>query len=390
MKKYKKQILRKGFIGFANHDALHSNIKKWRTFFTSSSFYSHLNTPSISIISEDNGFTDLYITDSWGIIKNSEDDPDTSERILNAKHKNIPVIAFFGGSTLKGVGCGSPEFTIPSIVEKEFKAIYGTELVCVNHGVAGWYCAEQFHYLLHHMPYEPDYVVFYDGWNCFWNLYNGYLTNTNGKITWKKGTSLRHLEYDLLHSKMFDVGFLSKRASIVGMNKLLDKIAHLVKSNLWLKFWNSLAIKYFPIKRINPIAGLHNNALFETARDEIMNLVAAEYIRIHSLTKTICESRKVKFIHYLQPILETTTRELNDKEKMLLTIGVKMGNPEIFALFPDFIKKVGWPIELVDLSKAFNDTVEDIFVNDGHLNKMGNAHVAKKIITDLHLKLKSN
>lgn len=384
-----KHNLIEGYLGKCNHAPVYSNIKKWKTFFKSSSFHGHLNEVNVSIHSEDNGFTDLYITDSWGINKNSIDASDTVDRIKQAKQKKLPIIAFFGGSTLKGVGCGIPEYTIPSLVEKEMKARYGLDVICVNHGIAGWYCADQFHYLLHKIPYDPDFVVYYDGWNCLWNLYNGFLINEKKENTWHKGTSLRHVEYDVLNTKLFQSTYLLKRGLNLFFNKTLDRIANFFKYKFWNRFWTYLAIKTFPINRINPVEGLHKYSLNEKDRDKIMNSVANEYIRIHDLTKTICESRKIKFIHYLQPILETTTRDLSEKEKKILTVGVKMGNPEIFSLFPEFINNNGWPIELVDLSKIFDDTVEDIFVNDGHLNKFGNAHVAKKIVQDLYSKIYS-
>lgn len=376
-----------GYLGECNHAPMYSNIKKWRTFFKSSSFHGHLNAENVSIHSMDNGFTDLYITDAWGINKNSIDASDTVERIKQAKQKGHPIISFFGGSTLKGVGCGMPEFSIPSLVEKEMKARYGLDVTCVNHGVAGWYCADQFHYLLHKMPYDPNFVVFYDGWNCLWNLFNGFLINKKDEITWHKGTSLRHVEYDIINASFFRPGFLFERGLTLFINKFLDRISNIFKYKFWNHFWSNLTIKIVPINRINPVQGLHKYSLNEKERDELMNSVAIEYIRINDLTKIFCESRKVKFIHYLQPILETTTRKLSDKEKKILTVGVKMGNPEIFSLFPEFIYKNGWPTDLVDFSRVFNDTIEDIFVNDGHLNKLGNAHVAKKIAQDLFSKI---
>ena len=87
---------------------------------------------------------------------------------------------------------------------------------------------EQFHFLLHQMKYKPDYVVFYDGWNCVWNLYNGMIMAEENKMTWKKGTSLRHVEYDLINSKMFDSNYLIKRGLRVFFNKICDNTARII------------------------------------------------------------------------------------------------------------------------------------------------------------------
>lgn len=370
----------------ANLNPTLSNILKWRSFYFPSSFYGHYCAPNKLIQDKSSNWNDFFETDSWGIIKNKIGGPETKNRIKGIKD-NIPKIAFFGGSTIQGVGSGLPDFSIPSLVEKNFKTKYDRNVICVNHGVAGWYCAEQFHFLLHQMKYKPDYVVFYDGWNCVWNLYNGMIMAEENKMTWKKGTSLRHVEYDLINSKMFDSNYLIKRGLRVFFNKICDNTARIIDLSYWSQVWNFLAINFFPIKPINYLNKFQNYNITEKKFNRIMGNVVDEYLRIHFLAKAFCESQNIKFIHFLQPTLHSVKRDLSHKEKVILDKNIRISNPNMYSQFPSFIKKAGWPQGLLDLSDCLNDLKDDIFVDDGHLNQSGNIYISNEIVDHLSSEL---
>lgn len=366
----------------ANLNPTFSNILKWRSFYFPSSFYGHYCAPNKLIQDKSSNCNDFFETDSWGIIKNKIGAPDTKNRINEIKN-TVSKIAFFGGSTIQGVGSGLPDFSIPSLVEKNFKIKYAKNVLCINHGVAGWYCAEQFHFLLHQMKYKPDYVVFYDGWNCIWNLYNGMIIAEQDEMAWKKGTSLRHVEYDLINSKMFDANYLIKRGLGIFFNKICDNTAQILGISAWQKIWSFLAIKFFPIKPINYLSKYQNYDKTEEEFNKIMEKVAKEYLRIHNLTKVFCESQNIKFIHFLQPTLHTVKRDLSHKENNILEKNIRTSNPNMYSQFPSFLRKIGWPQGLIDLSDCLNDVKDDIFVDDGHLNQTGNIHISNEIADHL-------
>ena len=59
------------------------------------------------------GSGDLYITDSHGLCKNSSTDEDAIIRMQKARDAQIPIIMFFGGSTVMGGGCKITTFNYP-------------------------------------------------------------------------------------------------------------------------------------------------------------------------------------------------------------------------------------------------------------------------------------
>jgi hypothetical protein len=67
----------------------------------------------------------------------------------------------------------------------------------------------------------------------------------------------------------------------------------------------------------------------------------------------------------------------------LLEIGESTPNPEVFSLFNKFVSKIGLPDHMIDISNTFNNIDEEVFQDDGHLNHIGNYHVAMKIVQEI-------
>jgi hypothetical protein len=371
------------FLGFGFDNSSLDNVLLWRRFFKPSSFFGHLIAKNVSIVSDFRGLQDIWVTDSLGVCKNDMDDLDTTIRINNAIKNNEPILSFFGGSTIQGVGSFIPNFTIPALVEKILHSEYGIKCICINHGVAGWSSSEQLNSLLHKMTYKPTHCIFYDGWNCSWNYYNGILINEQKKIpspiNWELGTSLRHVEYDYLNSLNFSSSWHFKKGINLFVNKLLTSIKSIVRDS---RLTDYLANSYFQIGRLNIFQNTISKSLPDGVRDSYLKQAANEYHRIDKLAQVVCKSRGIKFVHFMQPTLQTINRPLTDKEKGLLEIGESSPNPEVFELFPEFVRRSGLPDHLIDITNTFDSISEDVFVDDGHLNPMGNYYVARRIVKE--------
>lgn len=378
---------RDGFLGTGTRADVWRNAMTWRQFYCPSSFYGHRLGANVSIVSNYGELTDIFVTDSAGVCKNSIDGEHTAARIRTARECGHLVIAFFGGSTMQGVGCRLPEFTIPAMVERILLETHDLPAVCLNQGVAGWSSAEQLHFLMHETGYEPDVCVFYDGWNCCWNFYHGLLLNAasrrTGAAPWMYGTSLRHCEHDELSAVTFRASSLARRAARLWGNRLLGVLTGVISSARWSGFWGRLTGALFPLRAPDVLRHTTGVPVSDALRDELLLGAATEYLRIDALAATICESRRVRFLHCLQPLLANTLKPLTPGEQTLQTREQRMRNPEIFALFTDLIRRAKRPEHLVDLTGALDDVGEDTFVDGGHLNRYGNYYVAKRIVHEL-------
>ena len=111
---------------------------------------------------------DVYATDDQGILKNSIFGENARERTQNAIKDGVSVIAFFGGSTMMSMGSVTPNFSIPSLVERILAEKYNKRVVCINFGLGGTCCREAFQLYLNEIQLKNvrANTVFYDGWNC--------------------------------------------------------------------------------------------------------------------------------------------------------------------------------------------------------------------------------
>ena len=377
----------KDFIGYGTDSDSLEIVLLWRKFFQPSSFFGHIIAKNVSIVSEFKGLKDIWVTDSMGVCKNNIDADDTQIRINKAKDDNVPIIAFFGGSTMQGVGSYLPNFTIPSLVEQILLEEYNFKTVCINHGVAGWSSSEELNFLIHGLDYTPSHCIFYDGWNCVWNFYNGILLNnqfkTDSIIKWQKGTSLRHVEYDYQNLLQFSILWQIKKTSNLIFNKFLLYISKSLNIKFWRRLLQKISSIFFPYKRFNILYNLNNKSLSDDLRDNYLIQIATEYLRIDKIANLVCESRAINCIHFMQPTLLTTNRPYSLREMNLLELGDPLPNSEVFSLFTKFVNNEKPPKYLMDISDTFNQIDEEVFQDDGHLNPIGNYYVAKRIVKEI-------
>ncbi len=377
---------REGFLGTGTMADVWRNALRWRRFFRPSSFYGQRIGADVSIVRECGGQKDIFVTDSCRVCKNAVDGEDSRERVAKARDQGRPVLAFFGGSTMQGVGAGLPEFTIPALVERILLESHGIATVCLNHGAAGWCCAEELQLFLHETGYGPDVCIFYDGFNCCWNFYYGFLLNSPeapGTAGWERGTAIRHSEHDALNALRFRPSALAVRVGRLWGSRTLGWVATAVGSPRWERFWDRLASRLFPLGPPDVVRRVSDIPITDARRDELLRAAAAEYLRIDAIAAAVCAARGIRFRHFFQPSLATSRKPLTDSERAIPRRRQRMRNPEIFALFPEFVRRAGWPRHLVDGTAALDGVEGTTFLDRCHLNRFGNYHVARHIVREL-------
>lgn len=379
-----------GFLGTGTDARLLANALRWRNFYRPTSLYGHRLGAGVSIVSSYRGMLDLFTTDSWGLCKNKVGGEDAEMRVRQARRDGKAVIAVFGGSTVQGIGASLPEFTIPALVEAVLLEEYGLETVCLNHGVAGWTCAEELLYLLHETTYCPDVCVFYDGWNCCWHLYHAVQCAVRAALSplrqahasWERGTSLLQCERNQSTELEFSVAFLARRLVVLLANSLLSWGGRFSPPGI-----RGVAEKVvellFPVRPASHSLATAKGSLSEAEQDQFVREAVTEYVRIHFCARTLCEARGIHFFHFYQPLLLNTGKELTVSEKTLKTREHAERFQEVYRRFRWHLQLLSAPGATTDLSGALDGVREEVFLDGGHLNHCGNYYVARCIARHL-------
>ena len=129
----------------------------------------------------------------------------------------------------------------------------------------------------------------------------------------------------------------------------------------------------------------------DASEHEIASAVAGsvrKYKIIHNLASTVCESVDIKFVHILQPLIFVGKKKLSHNENIWKKNGFSSGNPLIYETFYREVtsNSVCDDYNYLDLSGCFNDIDEEVYIDSGHLNRIGNLIVGKKINSYLNEK----
>ncbi|HBJ35255.1 MAG TPA: hypothetical protein DDZ51_10975 [Planctomycetaceae bacterium] len=162
---------------------------------------------------------------------------------------------------------------------------------------------------------------------------------------------------------------------------MCGEISKSVPSARWSRFWSRVSSAAFPLRGPDPTRGVWTKTIPVELRDELLRDSVSEYLRIDALASCLCRGQGLKFLHFLQPLIQTAGRRLTVKEEGLLKSSRKIADPEVFALFCRAVAMRS--TEIIDLTRLFDDIDDDVFVDDGHLNRFGNYHVATRIAREL-------
>lgn len=251
-------------------------------------------------------------------------------------------ILMFGGSTLWSPGV-TDHNTIPSMIQKELQF---KNFVVLNYGFSTVVAKQQANKLKTTKLKKNDIVVFYDGFNDFWQ--SSMLGNPNG--------------------------------TIIGYNQKNKISAYIVN----IKFWLSNNSSFY-----NLLAQIKNNKKDKyslkkcTVSSELATRNAKKFWKVY--VENLNEARKytlkneAKFLHILHPNL-FSHRDLTNYEKGLRKLRACYSEAQdayelYYSKVRKFLKNQPWHI---DLSKELKR--QNFYFDHAHLSAKGNQILSLKII----------
>jgi hypothetical protein len=326
------------------------------------------------------------LTDKKGRLKNNLDEPDTDIKISNrrSKNPNLKVIAFFGGSTIMGDGAQLPQYSIPALVENILNTGYGIDCVCLNYGTLGWTIQDSFNLLTAEaLKEKPATVVFYSGWNCIRDF-------TIAEAL--KKTNPFHPQFRIADgSSNSQIGF---NHHLYHRYKPLKNIKHTIFS--LINFVASYALRWIPhqslqkhlvraIAKYFPVQEDLTDYIMESVQKstvaELSNEAVNHYRHINQMAKACSLKSSASYLSYFQPLLYFGNKPLSPEEKAFIELFNQ--HPEYYQKFYSLIKEHFPNDEMTDLTDLFNHHSEQLYIDMGHLNKLGNLIVAERMAHDL-------
>lgn len=291
-------------------------------------------------------------------------------------------IIILGGSTVEGEGAESPFANLPSQLERalggearqrQFGQPYDRFEV-INAGVSGYRSGQEYLYLLVDLlGYQPDLVIFYDGWNDFAYLQDlRYTTNTFRDPTHALNAARVNESFTISGSTSHLVGAIIQAAA-----------AEVRSTAIGFAMWQVLK-HAAPPPRKPEIA----EAVFREA--------AAGYRKNIERSILVAAQENVSVAFFLQPILGVDDKKYGPDESRIRA-GCEHRDPARFSRAEAFYRFArenfgklrneyaqDRKVCVADISRtALRDVHEDVYVDDGHLRGAGNEAVARSILAEL-------
>ena len=284
---------------------------------------------------------------------------------LKNQKKEYFNIFLIGGSTVEGDGVYSSSDTIDAAIRYKINELQCSNKINVfNEGISGNSSKQDFlNISLRILPhYYPDMIVSLQGWNDFL-AYAGTRYNDISPLA-KYWTSREQKTYNYINSQ-----------------KLNKKIVIFLKNETYLGILLSSMLqtfkKYFDSDLEYKI---------ELSKSENLEILKKNYFYFQDQSQKISKYNNVLYFHFLQPSL-LYKRFPTDYEKNILggvknTYSYSGRNNDIYSknywknleIFYDGIikdienEKKEW---LFDFSNIFRDSLDNDFVDHGHLSKIG-------------------
>ena len=387
------------YIGKLSMEGLLDNINRSRRAFVPTSYFGYRMGANVGFVVAAGGGggrpegapvigDDLFVTDASGVFKNALESADTKERLRIARERGDKVVVLYGGSTMMGIGARAPAFTIAALVEKILERDYALRVVCLNRGIAGAYCQDALNVLMAEIQVDqPDYVVFYDGWNCCHNLMLNKVFRDagpfEGEIPVHRGMSLRHLEHDIVLHRHFNPGQVFRHWWRLAGTGLLTGVSRVLPVKAVRRLSVRVAERFFSLRNNIYFSA---NSLRQTSDSEALARESAQdYWQIHRYAKAICEVAHAQFVTYFQPVVWWGSKPFSASEQTYIEASKSVEDDHV--RFYEEVRRQPAPEWFVDLSAAFHDDSEDMYIDSGHLNRLGNLKVAEAIAADLAIRL---
>lgn len=370
------------------------NISSARSFAYPSAIYGHRYGKNINAEWDirKNNLTDLYTTDKNGFLKNNLNDENTLERIKHANEKGLDLIFFFGGSTMMSMGSSTPNFSIPSLVEKIIKIKYQKEVICINYGLGGTCSREALDLYIHDLRTisKSPKLIFYDGWNCasYLNLTQRLLSNESSlaKNLVSYGDTIRTIEHNYRLSNMYNLYWHITYVFKLIIAKIYNLISPILPNKID-DIFSKVQNRFFSLGETkfisNLIDSLDNS---EIALKNAMKKTIYQYIDIHQCAYLMSGAVNSNFIWAQQPLVFWGNKPLSKKEKEFKLSGFSNRDPKILYEFEKCFSnqfKSQFNNELkksfYDLTGVFDNVEEEVYIDSGHVNRFGNLIISASL-----------
>ena len=274
-------------------------------------------------------------------------------------------IFMFGGSTMWGTGARD-DFTIPSLVSQKLKAKGNSDVWITNFGESGFVSTQELIALILELRkgHVPDIAVFYDGVNdTFAALQSGAAGAGNPQNEKNRALEFNSKDQVLLARKQ-----LNWREGFV------EKLAFYRFSQLFVKPFN-----HFPPPAYSAESDQNNDL---NAANAVINI----YFSNLRLIKSLAQSYGFSVVFYWQPTAHTK-KFLSDWEKKQLNLYKEV------SLYRQVHKVLKYKLatlkgdDFYDLSSAFDDNNETVFIDPFHISEAGNNKIADLIVQTLPEKI---
>jgi lysophospholipase L1-like esterase len=281
--------------------------------------------------------------------------PDMNRATLNSDcRKDAYTVWMFGGSTMWGTG--SPDWgTIPS----QLAALLGQAGVpacVVNYGQTGWRNTQEVIELmleLKRVQAKPDLVIFYDGFNDGYSLYQ------SGKVD-------VHMNYDQVREQ------IERPSQRKFFGRLLDFLLTTHTGRL--------------ITGARPTRTFLDGGLVPPHTDEALakNDLEIAYFRNFNFVSALAEQYGFQYAFFWQPMLFAGHKRLTEEEATLRRFYSSRleGTDVQYRLMADRLRS-GAPPHFRDISDVFDDVRDTIYIDFVHVDPDGNRLIAQRMYSEL-------
>jgi lysophospholipase L1-like esterase len=288
-----------------------------------------------------------------------------------------------------GAGVRDPRFALPAMLLTELRklpALADRRVEVINAGVVGYDISQEYLYLLTHLvEYEPDLVVAYHGWNDFsvstaYNLAapgNGpFQAREYAGLSARLNQSFSGLGNLILFAGSFVAGILDFWPQL-GIAHLARSLGHHAKAfNLDIR--PQMSEEELKAVSFNPRAVLH----FETMMRAMISLAKTRgfglglMLQPHGLNSP--KPRSDYEQKYLDGVIALPQGKADQNQARDFYQALK---PRIERMRHEVAGDTS--ICIADVSDAFADVRDTVYVDTGHLNERGEAIVAARLVAEL-------
>ena len=224
-------------------------------------------------------------------------------------------------------------------------------------------------------------VIFYDGWNCA-NYFDYTFRLKDGENNFD-GDGYRNSQHNYNLLREMNISYhLSKALKLIIFN-LISFIHKYFKTNSFLDLKaRSIVSKYIALQSANDV---HDVLSKKKSNDSSVKFSSEKYLEIHSSIEKYLEINGSSMMTFLQPLIINSKKKLT-KEEVRIKDNQDRDNEILINNFYDQVSNNELK-NFYNLKNVLNNTIDQTFLDLGHLNKDGNFIVAEYIADQIYEKI---